>query len=99
MSDRLTQIAAVVTMLRNGQIASFEAVAQVLKIMQRDCEITDPTPQFFSPEEEITILCSACPLLIAGLKEALPDQFPEVLGKLTLFTRVNPTGVDFHFAG
>ena len=52
MSDTLTQIAAVVAALRNGQIASYEAVAQVLEFMQRHCEITDPTPQFSAEERE-----------------------------------------------
>ena len=85
MSDRLTQIAAVVTMLRNGQIASFEAVAQVLEIMQRHCEITDPTPQF-SAEEREEIISSGCLLFVAGLKEVLPDHLPEAEVELILTT-------------
>ena len=85
MSDRLTQIAAVVTMLRNGQIASFEAVAQVLEISNRYCEVSDPTPPF-SPEEREEIISSDCPLFVAGLKEVLPDHLPEAEVKLMLAT-------------
>ena len=85
MSDRLTQIAAVVTMLRNGQIASFEAVAQVLEISNRYCEVNDPTPPF-SPEEREEIISSGCPLFVAGLKEVLPDHLPEVEVRLILTT-------------
>ena len=85
MSDRLTQIAAVVTMLRNGQIASYEAVGQVLEISNRFCEVTDPTPQF-SPEEREEIISSGCPLFVAGLKEVLPDHLPEVEVRLILTT-------------
>ena len=77
MSDRLTQIAAVVTMLRNGQIASYEAVAQVLEIMQRNLEIGDPTSRFTDAEREL-IVSSRCTLLVAGLVEVLPDYLPEV---------------------
>lgn len=76
MSDRLTQIAAVVAMLRDGQVASFEAVEQVLEIMNRNCGVCDPTPHF-SPDERREINLSGCTLFVAGLKEALPDHLPE----------------------
>lgn len=85
MSHRLSQIAAVVAALRNGQIASYEAVGQVLEIAQRYCEVTDPTPPF-SPEEREAVISSGCPLFIAGLKEALPDHLPEVRVTLSLTT-------------
>ena len=85
MSDRLTQIAAVVTMLRDGQIASYEAVAQVLEIMNRNCGVCDPTPHF-SPDERLEINLSGCPLFVAGLKEVLPDHLPEVEVRLILTT-------------
>ena len=85
MSDRLTQITNVVTMLRDGQIASYEAVAQVLEIMNRNCGLCDPTPHF-SSEERLEINVSACPLLVAGLKEVLPDHLLESEVTLNLTT-------------
>lgn len=81
--ERLTQIAAVIAMLRNGQIASFEAAQQVLDILQRDCEITDPTPHFTQDERNL-IAWSNCPLLVAGLLEVLPGHFPNVDVKVSL---------------
>jgi hypothetical protein len=85
MSDRLTQIAAVVAMLRLGQIASYEAVGQVLEIAQRYCDVTDPTPPF-SPEEREELVSSGSPLFVACLKEVLPDHLPEAEVKLMLST-------------
>lgn len=95
MSDRLTRIAAVVTMLRNGQIASYEATGQVLEIMQRDSEVTDATPRFTAEEREEIICSSFCPLFIAGLKEVLPDHLPEAEVKLMLATPGYGFGFDY----
>ncbi|MCC6742830.1 MAG: hypothetical protein IT175_03125 [Acidobacteria bacterium] len=95
MSDRLTQIAAVVAMLRNGQIASYEATGQVLEIMVLSRDICDPIPKF-SPEEREEIICSSfCPLFIAGLKEVLPDHLPEAEVKLMLATPGYGFGFDY----
>ena len=85
MSDRLTQIAAVVAMLRNGQIASYEATGQILEIMVLSCDICDPIPKF-TPEERKEIISSASPLFVAGLKEVLPDHLPEAEVELILTT-------------
>ena len=55
------------------------------QIMQRHCEITDPTPQF-SAEEREEIISSGCLLFVAGLKEVLPDHLPEAEVELILTT-------------
>ena len=77
MSDRLTQIAAVVAMLRNGQIASYEATGQILEIMVLSCDICDPIPKF-TPEERKEMAREIFDIGKRGLTQALASA-PQIL--------------------